>query len=404
MKITTELLRGTALYVKEYYNNHFTEQYYFHNYNRTMNIVRNCDALAVSMDLGKQELKLAHLAAWFLELGYYRDYHNYQTRSVELAKEYFKTKALEDGIMERIEECILSTRVPQQPVSLVSQLVCDASMYHLAEKDALQNADALRAEYAAIAKNEFSDEEWLNENIKMISNHFYFTTCARDLFQKRKDKTLAAYQAKRELLRTIQKENFDPSIHPPLIDKEKIMAEEDIKLERGVETFFRITERKHMELSKTAHDKASLLISVNSIIMSIVLSVLVTKLEENKYLLLPTLMLVITCAVTIVLSIISTKPRIISGGSNNKAGNMDEVNFLFFGDFTKLSLAEYKKVMKETYKNRAELYDSLSRDIYYQGIVLIWKYKYINIAYNIFMYGFIFTILAFIVAFAIHTS
>ena len=401
MKITTELLRGTALYVKDYYNNHFTEQYYFHNYNRTMNIVRNCDALAVSMDLGKQELKLAHLAAWFLELGYCRDYLNYQAKSVVLAKEYFKTKDLEDGIIERIEECILSTRVPQQPVSLVSQLVCDASMYHLAERDALQNADALRAEYAAIANNEYTDEEWLNENIKMINSHFYFTTVARDLFQKRKNKTLAAYQAKRELLHTIQKETIEPSLHAGGMDK-MIVVEDDIKLERGVETFFRITERRHMDLSTKAHDKASLLISINVIVMSIVLSVLITKLEENKYLLLPTLMLVITCAVTIVFSIISTRPRIIGSHSKNKSGNDDEVNILFFGDFAKMSLTEYKRAMKDTYKNRAELYDSLSRDIYYQGIILVWKFKYINISYNIFMYGFIITILTFIIAFAIH--
>ncbi len=401
MKLTTELLRDTALYIKDYYDGHFTEQYYFHHYDRTMNIVRNCDALAVNMKLGKQELKLAHLAAWFLELGYSQDHHNYQAKSAELARKYFKTKDLEDGIFEKIEECILSTRVPQQPVSVISQLVCDASMYHLAEKDAVQQADALRAEHAEVSQTAFTDEEWLNENIRSISNHFYFTTCARDLFQKRKEKTLAAFQAKRELLHTLQKENGDFALHTPAMNKKAVM-EEEIKLERGVETFFKITERRHMDLSTKAHDKASLLISVNAIVMSIVLSVLITKLEENQYLLLPTLLLVITCAVTIVFAIISTRPRMIGSHSKIKSGDDDEVNILFFGDFADLSLAEYKRVMKNTYKNRIELYDSLSRDIYYQGVVLKWKFKYINIAYNIFMYGFIFTILSFITAFALH--
>ena len=80
MKLTTELLRDTALYIKDYYTNHFTEQFYFHHYNRTVSIVRNCDALAVNMDLGKQESKLAHLAAWFLELGYSKDYYHYQKK------------------------------------------------------------------------------------------------------------------------------------------------------------------------------------------------------------------------------------------------------------------------------------------------------------------------------------
>jgi len=154
-----------------------------------------------------------------------------------------------------------------------------------------------------------------------------------------------------------------------------------------------------MDLSTKAHDKANLLISVNSIVMSIVLSVLVTKLEENTYLLLPTLILVITAGTTIVLSIISTKPRIIRG--KNKAGD-DEVNILFFGDYARLTLPEYKKAMRDTYKSKTEVYDSLSRDIYYQGVVLKWKFKYINIAYNVFMYGFIITILSFMLAFALH--
>jgi Family of unknown function (DUF5706) len=400
MKITTELLRDTALYIKDYYTNHFTEQFYFHHYNRTVSVVRNCDALAVNMDLGKQESKLAHLATWFLELGYCKDYHHYQKKSVELAREFFKTKGLDDDQWEKIEECILSTRIPQQPVSAISQLVCDASMYHLAEKDAVQHADALRAEYEAITKTQFTDEEWLNENIKMLSNHFYFTSAARELFQKRKDKTLAGFQAKRELLHAIQKETGEPVLNISIPDK-KAVFEEESKLERGVESFFRITERRHMDLSTKAHDKASLLISVNSIVMSIVLSVLITKLEENRYLLFPTLLLVITGAVTIVFAIISTKPRIIGGQAKHKSED-DEMNILFFGDFANLSLTEYKKVMKDTYKNRTELYDSLSRDIYYQGIVLKWKFKYINIAYNIFMYGFIITIITFITAFAIH--
>jgi len=174
MKITTELLRDTALYVRDYYAAHVNDQYSFHNYNRTVNIVRNCDALGVTMNLGGQELKLAHLAAWFTELGFSEDHRNYQGKSVKLAREYFRTKKLDDGVFEKLEECILSTRVPQQPVSVISQLICDATMYHLAEKDSLQLAESLRNEFAAVAQVEYSDEEWINEYIKMINNHFYF--------------------------------------------------------------------------------------------------------------------------------------------------------------------------------------------------------------------------------------
>ena len=404
MKLTTELLRETALYIQDYYNSNFNDQYCFHQYNRTINIVRHCDALASRMDLGKQESKLVHLAAWFLETGYCIDYQNAQVKSAELAAAYYKEKGVEDEKIETIVECILSTRMPMQAVTATAQIVCDASMYHLAEKDAHQILNTLRTEYAALSVREFTDEEWIKENVSNLSNHFYFTSAARKLYQKGKSKSLAGYKKNLELLHEIVQEPPHQTIQVPATEHEKIVAEGAVKLERGVETFFRITEQRHMELAARAHEKASLLISINAIVISIVLSVLITKLDESKYLLLPTLLLIITASATIIFSILSTRPKLIKDSSKHNPVAGHEMNIIFFGDFAKLSLDEYKKSMQVTYKNRATLYDSLSKDIYYQGIILVWKYKYINIAYNIFMYGFIITILAFIAAYALHTA
>jgi predicted metal-dependent HD superfamily phosphohydrolase len=403
MKLTAELLRDTAQYIKDYYDTSFSDQYSFHNYTRTVNIVRTCDVLAVQMNTEEHDSKIAHLASWFLETGYSLDYNDYQVKSVELAKKYLQGKGISDEAIGEIEECILSTCMPQQPVSVAAQLVCDAGMYHFGEKATRPEIDALRNEYADILKIEFSDEDWTREKIKMVTNHFYFTKVARNMFQKRKYKRLAGYQKKLELLQTVGKEKEEdifPS--PDITQKIKESAEEYIKTERGVETFFRVSQRRHMDLSKNAHDKASLLISINSIVISIFLSVLITKLDENRYLLLPTLLLVLTCSLTIILAIISTRPRLINRNSKNRPAGDNEINLLYFGDFSTLSLAEYKKMMETTYKSKSAVYESLSRDIYYQGIILNWKFKYVNIAYNIFLYGFITTVISFIIAFVVH--
>lgn len=45
------------------------------------------------------------------------------------------------------------------------------------------------------------------------------------------------------------------------------------------------------------------------------------------------------------------------------------------------------------------LYGSLIKDVYAQGVVLGKKYHLLRIAYNIFMFGLIVSILAFIIAF-----
>lgn len=404
MNISTDILHHTALFVKEYFLKEFSDAFCFHNYSRTMNIVRNCDAIGVAMKLKTEEQKYLHIAAWFLETGYAKNYEQPQKESVINATAFLSQNGIEPDIIKTIEEVILATRIPQQPLTLMAQIICDASMYHLAEKDFINNLDNLRQEINTIQQKEYSIKDWLAKMISDINDHFYFTSEAKDLFEKKKQKHKAALQKQLEDLQNFTEELTDPNTVITNSNLNTNLSGDDIKLERGVESFFRITERRHMELSTKAHDKASLLISINSIVISIVLSVLITKLEENKFLLLPTLFLVITCATTIVLSIISTRPKILKNNSKNKETSHEEVNLLFFADATKLSLHDYKAEMKKTYENKNLIYDSLSRDIYYQGLVLAWKYKYINIAYNIFMYGFILTILSFIIAFIIHTT
>lgn len=404
MELTTEFLHETALFIKEYYEAEFSGDYCFHNFAREGNIARNAVTLGVQMGLNKEEVSILHLAALFLETGYCKNYDNHQSASIELANNYLKEKEVEEENRRLVEEIILSTRAPQHPVTLLAQVLCDASKYHLGEKSLIANLESLRAERKLLTGKEYSEIEWITESVSMLQEHFYFTSAARDEFEKKMQKQKAALEE--QLFKWQNVEETAPG-QLELIKKSEKAADsslDDIKLERGVETFFRVTERRHIDLSAKAHDKASLLISVNSIVVSIVLSVLITKLEENRYLLLPTLLLVITCVTTIILSIISTRPRFIKKQSSPLYAEDDEVNLLFFGDFSKMSLNEYKKAMKETYKDKNKLYDSLSKDIYYQGIILVWKYKYLNIAYSVFMYGFIITILSFIAAFVIRTT
>jgi hypothetical protein len=74
------------------------------------------------------------------------------------------------------------------------------------------------------------------------------------------------------------------------------------------------------------------------------------------------------------------------------------VNLLFFGNFYKMDFEEYKKGMWKVMEDRNFLYGSLIKDIYSQGIVLGRKYKLLRIAYNVFMYGLMISIIAFLIA------
>jgi hypothetical protein len=63
-----------------------------------------------------------------------------------------------------------------------------------------------------------------------------------------------------------------------------------------------------------------------------------------------------------------------------------------------MKLDDYQWGMQELMDDRDYLYSTLTRDIYFLGIVLAKKYKFLSVAYNVFMYGIILSVLAFLIA------
>ena len=119
--------------------------------------------------------------------------------------------------------------------------------------------------------------------------------------------------------------------------------------ERGVETMFRVTLRNHIALSDIADTKANILLSVNAIIISLVLSNLVSKLDNasNAYLIYPTIIFVLFTVVSMVLSVLATRPNITSGKFTKEDVANKKVNLLFFGNFHKMSLPDFEWAMGE---------------------------------------------------------
>ncbi len=177
----------------------------------------------------------------------------------------------------------------------------------------------------------------------------------------------------------------------------KVEKEKVLKPDRGIETMFRTTSGNHLSLSQMADNKANILITINSIILSVVVSVLLRKLEEDPRLVIPTIMLVSVCLATIVFAILSTRPNISEGRFTREDIKNKKTNLLFFGNFHGMNAEDYEWSMKQVMKDADYLYGSLVKDIYCLGKVLAKKYKYLRIAYNIFMFGFVISVLTFVV-------
>jgi len=60
---------------------------------------------------------------------------------------------------------------------------------------------------------------------------------------------------------------------------------------------------------------------------------------------------------------------------------------------------QFEWAMQEIIKDQNVVYDSLTKDLYYLGIVLNKKYRMLRITYTIFMIGIILSVLSFILMF-----
>ena len=168
--------------------------------------------------------------------------------------------------------------------------------------------------------------------------------------------------------------------------------------EKGVETMFRISSSNQQRLSNMADNKAHILITVNAIILSAVLSLLLRHLTASTYLTLPVFLQLVISLITMVFAILVTRPKISSGRFLMKDVSEEKVNLLFFGNFYKMNLTEYTNAMQELMQDSNLIYGNLIMDGYAEGVVLGRKYRLLRICYNIFMFGLIVSVTAFIVA------
>ena len=184
--------------------------------------------------------------------------------------------------------------------------------------------------------------------------------------------------------------------------KKKKDKEKDKDAGRSIETMFRNTVRTHVDFSSMADTKANIMISVNTLILTIIVSIMIRKLDSNPQLIIPTAILTLTSLVTLVFAILVTRPKVSRGTFTEEDIKEKKVNLLFFGNFHNMSLKDFNWGMKEMMKDKGFLYDNMIMDFYYLGQVLGQKYKKLRICYTIFMYGLIISVLAFAIAFVLN--
>ena len=391
-----QLLSAARTYVTDLYQHKVKPEFVFHNLEHTEDVVEACAHMADHYQLQEDDRLVLMLSAWLHDIGYSSgSAEGHEEVSKQMAINFLESHQVSDTTIQRVVSCIQSTRMPQSPVSLIEKILCDADLYHLATDDFKARNQLLKQEREHLIGQKIDKKEWRKINVEFLSNHQYFTDYGQDILTPKKFENLAQLDKKKEEKKAAvqpEKEIFPYKSGISTKQQEK----EQKNTERGVQTMFRTTSNNHIELSGMADNKAHIMITVNSIILSFTVSYLMPRVFYDTELLIASSILALTCLISITLSILATRPSINSGRFTEEDIRNKKTNLLFFGNFHRMQLTDYQWGVNQMIKDKEYLYNTMMMDIYYLGVVLAKKYRYLRIAYTIFMIGIILSVLAFV--------
>lgn len=344
-------------------------------------------ALAQAEGCPPAEAEQARLAALFYPLGYSLDYQNPMAATQRELLAFGAPQAAE-VITDVQAPTTQAAALLADALAIASWLDEDAPDLQLLEKDLVQGYASDRMEWA----------QW---RMQLLLNLRFATPAARRQYQ-----VLLAQRIKeqRNRLEKWTKNLLLPEGAPAVSATEtepEFGGLEELPPQRLAQTYFRTVFRNHIHLSAIADNKAHIMISVNAILISVLISfVSYRNLAETKpMVLLPVVIFLVTGLASLICAVLSARPRV---NNLNPSASADPEqlrrNLAFFGNFVALPEEQFTALLAQNLRDGSSLYGNLARDLYHLGRVLDLKYKYLSVAYNVFMVGLVATVGSFLLA------
>ena len=152
---------------------------------------------------------------------------------------------------------------------------------------------------------------------------------------------------------------------------------------RGLQTLFRTLSRNHYNLIKMIDNKASILLTINSIIISIILGASYMMNEANvDHLNSHSIVIFRFSIVSMVIALLAMLPHKYK--NPQKSGHKGS---LYAGNYSKMSIEEYRAEMKRIMTNGHSIYNEMIDDLYYLGKAINIKHKLLIASFIIFIGG-----------------
>jgi hypothetical protein len=370
----------------------------YHNYRHTFEIVQKINDLANASEASATETEVAVLAAWFIDVGYVMEYSKQAQASLDFARQALKSYDYNDVLIELVCETLRSYHSGESPNTVPSKILKDAANAVDFGKSFKKNSALRKLEIERLTKQSIEDGAWTDKISRELESTRFYSDYAKiqytpylmeNLQWLNRNKRANTNGGTRRIEGNTSGENFEG-------------IEEAIP-EKAIQTYFRSNYRNHINLSAIADNKANIMISVNAIIISILISILTYQdlADQSPFVFMPSVVFIITGITSLTFAILSARPKVTSVINHESSPEDIQNNLVFFGNFSQLHVDDYETAMDQMFKDGKLIYRNMTRDMYYLGLVLNKKYQYLRYSYTVFMVGLLCTVVLFLLLFLI---
>ncbi|MEH6307262.1 HD domain-containing protein [Olivibacter sp. CPCC 100613] len=184
----TELTQ-IAAFVEELFRVRSLPCLFYHNLDHTKQVVKHAREIATHCALNQEEQFTLLAAAWFHDTGHlFGDISTHEQLGVKLMREYFAERLIDRGILKRIEACIMATKMPAKPLTLLEEILCDADTYHIGTNEFMKLDEQVWCELEC--RLGICIDKKIEKSIHFLKTHQFFTVYCRQLLSEGKTKNL----------------------------------------------------------------------------------------------------------------------------------------------------------------------------------------------------------------------
>jgi len=158
-------------------NSKLSKDLHYHGVHHTLDALNTCKVYLKHNSISTHDAKLLRLGVLLHDIGFTETNDEHEQKGSEIAKRMLADYDFPTEDIDVIVGLILTTKVPQQPKTLLEKIICDVDLDYLGRSDFYEIGNKLFKELKSLSLIDNFDQ-WNKLQIKFLEAHSYHTDFA----------------------------------------------------------------------------------------------------------------------------------------------------------------------------------------------------------------------------------